>query len=269
MEVNMKVYHLKVQAYSNMYGELIERDSFFSEVYSNLDKAVENGRIWIKNKIQELYEKSDYCVNGKNTLTMKDFLDDNKVSYNFRIIEFDPEYAENFETPLYEFECKNLEPTHIIYYYDLEGKLLYKDLEYRSNKGGFAHVFTRYPDDDENKPNKFEIGDFVTVIDDDYIPSDQPCVIYAVPNKNDPKRYFENTYCISTISNGCRFEFYHEHNESRLQKYEGKIAEDSPLMLLKKLYRNEIQLDKEILEKIETNEIILNTKPTYKDIIKF
>ncbi len=263
------VYHLKVQANSKRYGELIEKDSFYTEVYSNLEKAIEKGKEWLANKINHIYEESGYCTKGKDSLTLKDMFDDEEIYYCFEIVELEPEYAENFKIPDHEYECKNLNPTHIVHYYNLEGKLLYKDLEYRSNKSGFAYVITRYPNDDENKPNKFNIGDFVTVIDDTYIPSEQVCVIYAIPKRNDPKRYFENTYGLSTISNGCRFEFYHEHNESRLKKYEGEIEKDSPLMLLQKFYRDEIKLSKEILEKIETNEILLNTKPTFKDIIKF
>lgn len=38
------IYLLKVSANTKRFGELIERDGFYSEVYSSLDKAVEEGR---------------------------------------------------------------------------------------------------------------------------------------------------------------------------------------------------------------------------------
>ena len=37
------IYLLKVSANSKRFGELIERDSSYSEVYSSLDKAVKKG----------------------------------------------------------------------------------------------------------------------------------------------------------------------------------------------------------------------------------
>lgn len=44
------IYLLKVSANSKRFGELIERDSFYSEVFSSLDKAVEEGKLWLKKK---------------------------------------------------------------------------------------------------------------------------------------------------------------------------------------------------------------------------
>lgn len=120
--------------------------------------------------------------------------------------------------------------------------------------------------DDENKPNQFKIGDFVTVIDDETIPKNQVCVVWHTPVRNNPKVYFENTYCIATISEENRLEFYHEHNESRLRKYEGKMNEDSPLFLLQAIYTNQIKISQETMRKIELGEILLNTKPSWREI---
>lgn len=42
------VFHLQVSAYSYRYGDLIENDSYYSEVFSTLKKAVEK----LKNKMK-------------------------------------------------------------------------------------------------------------------------------------------------------------------------------------------------------------------------
>lgn len=53
------IYLLKVSANSKRFGELIERGSFYSEVYSSLDKAVEEGKLWIKERLEFLNSQID------------------------------------------------------------------------------------------------------------------------------------------------------------------------------------------------------------------
>ena len=259
------VFHLEVVAYNTRFGDLIERDSFYSGVYGTLKKAVEEGLWFINRRFKDIYQQSDYCTNEKDSLTLEDMIEDKMIYYNFTVTKLSPYYADNFETPGSEYKCKNLRPTHTILHYDYRGNLKYKDIQYLNKDGGIGYVIKRYKDDDENKPNKFNIGDFVTVINED-IPKDQVFVVSGVPRRNDPMVYFENTYCLSTITNGCKFEFCHDYNESKLLKYDGVLDKNSPLILLQKYYRDEIEIDEEIMKKIELNEIILNIKPTYMDI---
>lgn len=260
------VYHLEVCAYSHRYGDLIENDSYYSDVFSTLKKAVAEGKWWLDRKIQDLYQESGYCTQREDSLTIEDMIKDKAIYYYFKVTSLSPYYADNFEISSSEYKCKNLRPTHIVSFFDLKGNFKYKDLEYRSKDGGFGYVIRRYDGDNENKPNKFNVGDFVTIIDDEDIPKNQIFVINRVPRRNDPKAYFENRYYLSTIIQGCRFEYYHEYNESKLKKYEGKVDSNSPLVLLQKFYRGEIEISKEILKKMERGEIILNTYPTFKEV---
>lgn len=262
----MVIYHLEVEAYSTKFGDLQEKNSYESEVHSTLEKALERGKEWLEKRINYLYEHSSYCTK-ESSLTLQDMIKDEMIYYSFKITEMDPVYADNFEIPKYEYECKGLPPTHIVNHYNLEGELQYTFLEYLSNKYyGSGYVITRYPNDDENVPNKFEIGDFVTIKNDTDIPESQICVVYAVPERNNPKVYFENRYYLSTITEENIFEFYLEYNESQLEKYDGQIDENSPLRLLQRYYRGEIEISEETMRKIENNEILLNIKPTFRDV---
>lgn len=240
------VFHLEVQAYSTRYGDLVERDSYYSGVYSTMKRAVEEGMRFINKKFKDIYQQSDYCTKEKDSSTLEDMIKDDMIYYNFTVTRLSPYYADHFVTPGSEYKCKNLKPTHTIFNYDYKGNLKYTELQYLHNDGGLGYVITRYPNDDENKQNRFSIGDFVTVIDDE-IPKDQIFVIYDVPKRNDPMRYFENTYYLSTINDGCRFSFCYEFNESKLLKYDDVVDNNSPLLLLQKIYRNEINIDKEIM----------------------
>ena len=69
------IYHLQVVAHSTKYGDLIERDSFYSNVHGTLKKSVEDGLCWLNNRLQDLLQlnrkKQDYAIdvhlqNGQN-----------------------------------------------------------------------------------------------------------------------------------------------------------------------------------------------------------
>lgn len=259
------VFHLEVEAYTDQYGSLVEKDSYYSNVHGTMKRAVEEGKRFLERRFKDIFENSSYCTKEDKDYTYEDLLNDGYMCYHFKVTKLSPFYADNFEKPKMEYMCRDLRPTHTVYYYDYKGNLKFYDLEYWHKDGGIGYVTRRYKEDNEKQPNKFNVGDFVTVIDDD-LPSNQVYVIYSVPVRNDPHRFFDNTYGLSTIRDGCKFSFYHDYNESKLLKYNGEVDINSPLIFLQKLYRNEIQVDKEIMKKIELNEIILNTKPTYMDI---
>ena len=262
---NNNVFHLEIEVYNSRYGDLIERDNFFNGVYSTLEKAVSEGKNWLDKRLQDIYQNSDYCTKEKDTLTLQDMLDDEIISYCFKVTELDPVYAESFEVPDMEYKCKDLAPTHIIYYYNLQGDLERRYFEYLSPKGGYGYIIQRYQTDDENAQNKFKVGNFVTVIDENK-KIDQVFVVATVPIRNDPYKLFENVYTLATITDRDRFEFYHDYHERKIRKYEGTIQEDSPLMLLKKIYTKEIEVSQNIWEKIQENKILLHIHPSFKEI---
>lgn len=138
------VFHLQVIAHSTRYGDLIERDSFYSNVHGTLKKAVEDGLCWLNNRIQDIYQESDYC-NKKNEFAIKDMLENGEIYYSFTVTKLSPYYADNFEIPKEESKCKNLRPTHTIFNYDLDGKLKYAEIKYTKKDGNFAYTFRKYP----------------------------------------------------------------------------------------------------------------------------
>ena len=84
------IYLLKVSANSKRFGELIERDSFYSEVFSSLDKAVEEGKSWLKERLKFLNSQI-------NNDLIYDKLQKNKgFEYSFSVTELDLDYIEKF-----------------------------------------------------------------------------------------------------------------------------------------------------------------------------
>jgi len=121
---------------------------------------------------------------------------------------------------------------------------------------------------------KFKIGDFVTVKRTDErvvkswlekVAKDEIFIVYNTPKTNDPKRYFENRYCLTTIDKeGTINPYWEEFFECHLEKYNGEVAE--PYKLLSKVYKEEIKLSDETWNKICEGEILLNLVPSWKEI---
>lgn len=145
------VFHLQVIAHSTRYGDLIERDGFYSNVHGTLKKSVENGLCWLNNRLKDIYQESDYCTQDKKSKTLQDMLEDGEIYYSFTVTKLSPYFADNFEIPSTEEECKSLRPTHTIFNYDLDGKLKYAEIKYTSKDDKFAYVSKKYPNNDKQK----------------------------------------------------------------------------------------------------------------------
>ena len=123
------IYLLKVSANSNKYGELIERNSFYSEVYSSLDKAVKEGKAWMKERLKFLN------LEIENDLSFGENAENEELEYSFTVTELDLDYIEKFNNLEDEEKDKYIEPTHKIYNYNINGNLLNIELEYRCANG--------------------------------------------------------------------------------------------------------------------------------------
>ena len=123
------IYLLKVSANSKRFGELIERDSFYSEVYSSLDKAVEEGKAWMKERLKFIN------LEIENDLNFGENAENEKLEYSFSVTELDLDYIEKFNNLEEEEKDKYIEPTHKIYNYNINGDLLNIELEYRCANG--------------------------------------------------------------------------------------------------------------------------------------
>ena len=69
------IFHLQVVAHSTRYGDLVERDSFYSNVHSTLKKSIEDGLCWLNHRLKDLYQQSDYCTQDEKSLTLQDMLE--------------------------------------------------------------------------------------------------------------------------------------------------------------------------------------------------
>ena len=137
------IYLLKVSANSKRFGELIERDSFYSEVFSSLDKAVEEGKLWLKKRLKFLNSQINNDLIYDKPQKNKDF------EYSFTVTELDLNYIDKFNA-LKDYDKENyIEPTHKIYNYNMNGMLLNIDLEYRCYNG--ENLQLRYYERDKSK----------------------------------------------------------------------------------------------------------------------
>ena len=133
-----KIYLLDILAHidnkENTFGDM----NYYANVYLTLEEAINEGKKWIKGAIQEFYYEDDYDYGNEEQYEyttieeLQKMMKDLHLGYKFWVKERDLEYADTFKLPKTEEECKGLEPTTTLYYFDLEGNLSEKYLEYES-----------------------------------------------------------------------------------------------------------------------------------------
>lgn len=124
----MKVFLLNIDyRYKNILN-----DDYESEVYLSLERAVEEGKYFL----------SQRCRN-------KGFR-----NYVFTVTETDPEYAQEFDVEKLGIDSHNkedirkYEPTHIVYFYNMDGTLQSKYYRYMNKQREHFTGFTVLPDDE-------------------------------------------------------------------------------------------------------------------------
>lgn len=105
----MKVYLLELE----FYYKNTDNNETKKEVYSSLERAVEEGKYFFEEQKKIGNELKDKGYNGAE-------LED----YSFYVTEIDLEYAEKFEGSIFwkEEDYLKREPTHIIYNFDANRK---------------------------------------------------------------------------------------------------------------------------------------------------
>ena len=102
------------------------------EIYSSLERAVEEGKQFLVKQLE----------------------DENLKDFAFSVEEIDIEYAENFDPDklgIKEYSIKsfrNIKPTHITYFYDKDGNLLYEYIEYKNKQRDSLFGFKRTPNEE-------------------------------------------------------------------------------------------------------------------------
>lgn len=257
----MKIYLLNIDYY---YENIAEND-YETEVYLSLEKAVAEGKNFLSKRSKD-----------------KGFTD-----YNFTVTETDPEYAEQFNADrlnidiFHKEDFGKFEPTHIVYFYNIDGELQYKYLEYRNNQRKHQTGFTVFPEDEtETVGQKFKIGDVVKVKERtgdyyrctpymEYWNKDKLYVVRWLPRRKYGQKYFENTYALISNYNEDKYIkglFTSEHYERDIKLYNGKIDENSPIGFLQKIIKNEIAVSNDTWTKLKTGQVLLDESGTYKNL---
>lgn len=123
----MKVYLLTI----DYYYDNTEVTDYETEVYLSLEKAVEEGKFFLSQRSKDI-----------------GFSD-----YEFTVTETDPKYAEEFDVKKLGLERVNkedlekYEPTHIVYFYNMDGTLKSKYLRYMDKQRKHFTGFTVFPED--------------------------------------------------------------------------------------------------------------------------
>ena len=281
-----KVYHLIVEAHSTRYGELREPRSEYSDIFMSHEEAYAEGKRVLTQKIESLYEDSDYCTNKDNGSTLADFLKDNMVRHRWIIEEVDLDILKTYNN---RDNYRARRPAHMEYLYDLNGDLVSQCHWYYfdsvRDSGGTCFQY-REGDDLPEAGTKFKVGDFVRLkrawnrhpapsFDTDTVFS-----IIGIPQRDKEGRLKENTYHIETVSE--RGEYLWDLNfhypfqgihETELVKHEGEVDKNSPLWFLHSVfisgqtdYKNTEEFEKGIIHKLERGKILLTPDITWQDI---
>ena len=269
------IYLLKVMIDLNKY------EHHFEDVYSNLEKAKQVGIEWLENELRKEYndwfDKDDEKDIPRQELT-KEQLFKLDCLYDFTIEEFNPFQIDELEKGKLKIlnddeyfynVLSELEPVKKEYSYDYNGVLTSFKFTFKWYKDKIcSYSFYMDPTDfDEGAGSKFKKGDIVKVKKSDYEFEDRLHVVQSCPDKLENQKYFKNCYTVITNHNlfddGC-----HEHNfkEKDLELFEGELPEDSPIKLLSKIMKNEIQISNEIRSDIICGRIALNNAPSFRDI---
>lgn len=226
----MIIHFLEVEMYTTQFEKLQERNSHYSNIYTSFNKAKEIGVKWLESKFEQLKSEYKYLENS----TLDELVKDNEIEYIFKITKIeDLKYVETFKLPEYEYECRNLKPTHVVYRLKYNGEEIYHTLEFRKRLHDSGYVFMRYPGDElHSAGSEFKVGDFVVLKE---APTGTIFVVNEVPNKYDTNKFFVNEYRLSTFENGILKTEY-KFCGGQLQRYEGEV--EKQLIELSKKYKN-------------------------------
>ena len=182
----MKIYQLNL----DYFYENIKQNEYYTEVYSSLAKAVEDGKYFLSKRCNDKGFKN----------------------YEFKVTEIDLECAKQFDVKqlniLSKEEYGKYEPTHIVYYFNFNGKLLYKYLRYKDKQRTYLKGFTMYPEDfEQNSGQKFKIGDIVRIKkrnEEEYYSleylekwtEDKLYIVRGLPKREEGQKYFNNLYVL-------------------------------------------------------------------------
>ena len=271
----MKTYLLIAKVYDYGTETDIDEDEY-TEIFSNFKRAKEYGLNFINKTL------NFYCKDRNKSVSQ--CIKDKLVDYDFRIIEEDIEYAEKFDKALEILEeIEELliyEPTHKEYILNYLGKITNICIRYLPNQKETTEPNSLYlkPNDLlESAGTKFKIGDVVKIKQNhkklkdlsyyDYHENNNIYVVRYLPRRIEGQKYLRNTYALSEINDEDYAPgiYTWEFHEEQLTLYDGPIEDNSPIDLLRKIFKKEIKINKEI----SLREQDKNKSNYYKKVLKY
>lgn len=264
----MKPYLLIVKTYNHMEEDGYEEELI--EMFSSFDRAKEFGLEFLKKNL------GYYCKDTNKSI--KQYLEDEQIDFDFRIIEEDIEYAEKFDKELdFLDEIEKLliyEPTHKEYVLDYTGEITNIVISYLANqKEKFGHSLYMKPNDLlENAGRKFQVGDLVKIVKPnmrledlsfEHFPTYSDIyVVRYLPRRIEGQKYLRNTYALAEIKDEDYAPgiYTKEFHEEQIALYDGEIEEDSPIDVLRKIIKKEMKVDRETWDKLKNGVISLREK---------
>ena len=265
----MKTYLLNVKVYD--YTD--ETEDEYIEVFSNFERAKKYGLEFLNKKLQF------YCKYINKSV--KQALKEEKIDYDFRIIEEDLEYAEKFNQKLDILEeIEELlvyEPTHKEFILDYTGEITNICIRYLPNQEetkGRNSLYLKPNDLLPDAGTKFKIGDLVKIVNrtDDISYSCYPdysdiYVVRFLPRRIEGQKYLRNTYALSEITNDNLSPgiYTWEFHEEQIAEYDGKVEENSPIDVLRKIIKKEIKVNRETWDGLKNGTISLRKQDKNKN----
>ena len=135
-----KVYYLEIEVnFAEFFDGKLER--FHKDLFYSLESARNKGTKWLKNIIDALCYQIDYFElkeeDEKFDETVERYIESGILQYKFTIMEVEPLYASSYSVELdnrykSKEECiLNDKPTEIIHFYNYDGTLKYKQLQWK------------------------------------------------------------------------------------------------------------------------------------------
>jgi hypothetical protein len=251
----MTLFILDARAHLSRYVDLVPADARICAVYSTLDLAINAGREFCAERVQQLYDESEY---KSMDLSVDDFISDKVVEASFCVTEIDPEIADNYAELCKDKSEQEYPPHHIEWDFDISNNF---ERPYRRIVDALLGYEMYLEDDRPEAGTLFKKGELVVA------PTREKNRIYIVadvPLRRE--RYWENIYCLHYIDEcGCYGWGMHDHiHERELAHYDGQAPQG--LQFLAKILKGEIELSDELRSKVDNGEINFSDKPSWHDI---
>lgn len=260
----------------NVSGNIEDGEEDKIDIYSSYEKAKEEGLKFLTRKLN--------CYSSEVNKTIADCIKEGALYYEFKIIEKDVSYAEKFDKKIEIFDkIEKLliyEPTEKEYLLDYKGKVKDIVLEYKSKNNHLLaqnHLYMKPNDLKKEAGTKFKVGDLVKIVKPSITGGDlaycyypeysKVYVVRFLPRRVEGQKYLRNTYLLSEIKDEdfAPGIYTWEFHEEQLKKYEGKIKENSPIDVLRKIILGEIKVDKDTWHKLKNGIISFRDKDKDKN----